>query len=302
MFTTEKVKTMENEKNLVTVGIPFFNSEKFLAQAINSVINQTYSNWELFLLDDGSTDTSVSIAKSFEKLDQRITVISDGENLGLPSRLNELSDLSNGKFYCRMDADDIMFPDRLEKQLSHLVSNPEIDLLGTGLVAIDNQNQIIGLRKGEFKENISLKDLLKGTWAVHPTIMGKASWFKENRYDINLKRAQDYDMWIRTVKKSKFVKLNTPYLYYREASTSTIKKYFIAMVNLIKIYWKNKSILGFLRSIKMTFVSIVKLIVYLVFWLFGVTSKLIERRSTVLKSSELKHHQKTIQSVSSVLS
>ena len=100
---------------LVTIGIPFYNASQFLEYAIKSVINQTYTNWELILVDDGSTDDSLSIARSFN--DQRIKILSDGVNKGLVSRLNEIILNSRGSYIARMDADDIMHFERIEKQI-----------------------------------------------------------------------------------------------------------------------------------------------------------------------------------------
>ena len=102
---------------LVTVGIPFYNSEKYLSDSVKSTLNQTYTNLEIILLDDGSTDSSLKIAQEFEKKDKRVIVISDGENIGLPKRLNQLSQLVNGKYYARMDADDIMFSNRISSSI-----------------------------------------------------------------------------------------------------------------------------------------------------------------------------------------
>jgi len=174
---------MSQEKPLISIGIPFFNAEKYLALAIQSVLHQTYTHWELHLVGDGSSDHSLNIAKAYEVKDARIKVISDGENHGLPARLNELSDIANGCFYCRMDADDMMFPNRLENN---------------------------------------------------------------------------------------------------------------ATVNSIKIFWKNLKILGFFNSVTMTLTSIIKLIIYIVFWALGKTSKLIIRRSQDLKINKLNYHQKVI--------
>jgi len=276
---------------LITIGIPFFNTGKYLAYAINSVLYQTYSNWELLLLDDGSTDTSLKTARYYESIDRRIKALSDGKNQGLPARLNQLSTLANGEFYCRMDADDMMHPKRLEKQLHYLIKHPKIDLLGSGLISIDNDNQITGLRKGITKERFDLKDIIKGGWAVHPTIMGKTTWFKKNKYDTTLKRAQDYDLWIRTIQTSWFSKLPEPYLYYREASTSTVKKYFKASKHARNIFRKNKDLLGVDNCIKMTIKSYIKLVIYIIYWIFGKTDKLIERRSLRIREELLEMHQ-----------
>ena len=105
--------------NLVYVGIPFYNAEKYLDYAIRSVLNQTYTNWKMTLIDDGSTDSSLALARKYTS-DTRVKVISDGRNKGLVYRLNELVKLSDCKYFVRMDADDIMHPQRLEKQLRYL--------------------------------------------------------------------------------------------------------------------------------------------------------------------------------------
>ena len=127
---------------LVTIGIPFFKDKEYLSAAIQSVINQTYQNWELILMDDGSSDGSLEIAKSFK--DKRIRIVSDGKNKGLPSRLNEIVGLARGEFVARMDADDIMHPERIEKQVDYLIDHPEVNVLGTMAYVIDASNSIIG--------------------------------------------------------------------------------------------------------------------------------------------------------------
>ncbi|PSB51390.1 glycosyltransferase family 2 protein, partial [Chroococcidiopsis cubana CCALA 043] len=92
-------------KPLVSIGMPVFNCEQVLTSAVNSIVNQTYQNWELILIDDGSKDKTLEVANSFS--DPRIKVISDGLNLKLPRRLNQAISLSKGKYFARMDGDDI---------------------------------------------------------------------------------------------------------------------------------------------------------------------------------------------------
>ena len=99
---------MRDHNIFVTIAIPFYNSECFLADAIQSVVNQTYINWELLLMDDNGTDGSRKIAEKFAAKDKRIRLVSDNENHGLPSRLNESVELAKGEIYVRMDDDDIM--------------------------------------------------------------------------------------------------------------------------------------------------------------------------------------------------
>ncbi|AOW20103.1 glycosyltransferase family 2 protein [Urechidicola croceus] len=286
----------ENEI-LVSVGIPFYNSEKYLADAIKSVLNQSYNNIELILIDDGSNDTSIDIARKFESSDNRVKLISDGENLGLPSRLNQLSKLANGKYYARMDADDIMHPDRLKKQVKYLIAHPEIDLLGSGLISIDNENNITGVRKGTFRDGFSLENVLKATWCVHPTITGKTKWFKNNPYDENLRRAQDYELWIRTVDKSNFVRLGEAYLFYREASTPSLPKYIQSTQYSLNTFKKNRSKIGILNVVKLSIEKILKLMVYFGFSIFGATDKLIQRRSVPLAIEDKKFYTSVLKKV-----
>ena len=131
---------------MVTIGLPFYNAEKYLALAIESVLQQTYTDWELLLLDDGSTDNSLSIAQSYAQKDSRIKVISDGKNKNLATRLNELPSLAQGLYLARMDADDIMLPARIERQLAVLKAHPEIDVLGTNAYIINDENAVTSTR------------------------------------------------------------------------------------------------------------------------------------------------------------
>ena len=114
---------------MISIGIPFYNAEAYLEDAIKSVLAQTFQEWELILVDDGSSDGSLDIAKKYEQLDSRIRVISDGLNKKLPTRLNEIIKEAKFNLIARMDADDLMDIERLEKQYAFLSANPEYDLL-----------------------------------------------------------------------------------------------------------------------------------------------------------------------------
>ena len=124
----------------ISVGIPVYNAEKFLEKTIRSVLNQSYKNFELIITDDGSSDKSVDIVKSFN--DSRITLIADGENRGISYRLNQQIRLAKGKYFFRMDADDLMFPERIFTQVNFLEQNPEIDRYAIGF-EVTNVNDIL---------------------------------------------------------------------------------------------------------------------------------------------------------------
>lgn len=232
---------MQADKDLISVGIPFFNAEKFLSKAIESVISQSYDNWELLLLDDGSNDGSLEIAKRFEQHDNRVKVFSDGKNKGLGARLNELATLFNGDYIARMDADDIMHPIRLETQVQILKDNPNIDVLGTNAYVIDENDLVFGMR---YRENSGMTKVER---FIHPTIMGKKQWFLDNPYDEKAIRIEDAELWYRTKSSSNFYITYEPLLFYREFGNNYYKKYFQANGSTMHIlnkypedkFWKN---------------------------------------------------------------
>lgn len=264
---------MQADKDLISVGIPFFNAEQFLSKAIESVISQSYDNWELLLLDDGSNDGSLKIAKGFEQQDNRIKVFSDGKNKGLGARLNELAALSNGEYIARMDADDIMHPNRLETQLQTLKDNPNIDVLGTNAYVIDENDLVFGMR---YKEN---SGLIKVEHFIHPTIMAKKQWFIDNPYDEKAIRIEDAELWYRTKNKNNFMIINEPLLFYREFGGEYYKKYFLASKckNYILSkyykdrYWKNFFLEHFIKGS--------------IFWMssrFNLEQEFINRRNAII--------------------
>ena len=235
---------------LVTIGIPVYNSEKFLAQAINSVLRQSYSNFELIITDDGSTDASVSIAQSFK--DDRIKVIVDGQNRGISYRLNQQIELANGFFFARMDADDIMYPKRIEEQVRFMMEHPQTDIVGTAVCVIDDNNEILGYRKASHKKTQA--EALQGAVFVHPSVLGRTSWFKQHLYKEEFIGMEDYELWIRTIEKSSFAYIDDILLFYRDPLKFKLKTYLFRQQQLRKFFRneekKLQHILSFYKNIK----------------------------------------------------
>lgn len=237
---------------MITIAIPFYNAERFLKYAIESVLHQTYSGWKLLLIDDGSTDNSLEIAKKYESNDSRITVYSDGENQNLAFRLNQIATLTKTKYLARMDADDIMHPERIEKQLGILEKNPGIDVLGTNAFSIDENNNIRGLRlliRNNDFELISVNSF------IHPTIMANTKWFIDNPYDTDAVRVEDAELWSRTAKDNVFKVYTEPLLFYRDFNDKYYRKYFNSVKPLLNISkkvqsnkWKFKALLQLLKG------------------------------------------------------
>lgn len=215
-----------NKDSLVTIGIPIYNAEPYLEDAIKSILVQSYHNWELILVDDGSKDNSLRIAKQYEQQDTRIRVISDGINKKLPARLNQIICEARGDYIARMDADDMMHSERIAKQLNFLQCNPQFDLVSTSLISIKNNNEIIGIRT-YLPKQITKKDALLGQSGIlHASILAKKAWCQRNLYNEVNALAEDYELWLSAAIKDDIkVGFLPEYLYYyREESSATKQK------------------------------------------------------------------------------
>ncbi|MBJ6984217.1 glycosyltransferase family A protein [Luteimonas sp. MC1750] len=211
----------------VTIGIPFHNAEPFLLDAIRSVFAQTHEDWELILMDDGSTDRSLDVARSIK--DPRVRVYSDGENKRLASRLNQIHRLAKYDFVARMDADDMMSPKRIERQVSFLVDHPEVDLVSTGVCTISDSGMPVARRAppiGGCRRLTAREALLGKTGIVHASIVARKDWVLRNAYDEQAKLSQDYKLWVSAALKEDlsvgFIK--DPLYYYREEGSVTPQK------------------------------------------------------------------------------
>lgn len=270
----------KNNDILITIAIPFYNAEKYLSSAVKSVLKQTYEDWCMILVDDGSTDSSLEIAKKFEESDPRIKVFSDGENRNLGFRLNQISVLTTTKYLGRMDADDIMHPEKIEKQMTILLQNQEIDVIGTNAYSINEENKVVGIRYKDIDKGL----LLNVDSFIHPTIIAKTEWFRKNRYDDNALRIEDKELWYRTSDQSNFKMIAEPLFFYREVGQNYYQKYFKAneaKKYILKkydnsIFWKN----FFLQNI-------VKGTVYRFFRLLDREDILVLKRNQIIFKNKL---------------
>jgi glycosyltransferase involved in cell wall biosynthesis len=205
---------------LVSVGMPVFNGERTIAHAICSILNQTFEDWELLLIDDGSTDIGFEIAASFD--DPRI-IVTRGENKGLSTRLNECVSRAKGRYFARMDQDDIAYPGRLQCQVEFLLNHPEVDLVGGWVAVFRNDGAAFGTRRSPLKHEQICSHPWHGIPMAHPTWMGKAEWFLRNQYRADAPRIQDQDLLLRSYQKSRFATVPEIVLGYREDSLSLSK-------------------------------------------------------------------------------
>jgi glycosyltransferase involved in cell wall biosynthesis len=224
-------------KDYISIGIPIYNAEAYLADAIKSVLAQNYPYWELILVNDGSTDNSLQIAQEFAARDTRIRIISDGLNKKLPARLNQIVKEAKYNFIARMDADDFMHPQRLEKQWSFLEENKKYDLVASGLISIDNHNNVKGFRcVDQLFDEFSSPSL--NYPIVHPSVMARKSWYLRNQYSEKYPRAEDFELWTRAITKKDFKMAVLPdlLLYYREEGNLSKHKIINSYKDILKIY------------------------------------------------------------------
>ncbi len=206
---------------LITVAMSVHNNEKTVRAAIRSVLWQTFADWELVLVNDASTDSTARVLQQFR--DPRIRVLDEPQQKGLAVRLNHCVTLARGRYIARMDADDIAYPERFERQVQYLRSHPEIDLLGHGAVLFAGEGQVIGV----YPTACTHAEICRRPWwgfpLAHPTWMGKQSWFAQNRYDNELTKGQDQDLLLRSYRTSRFAALPDFLLGYRMEGVSVRK-------------------------------------------------------------------------------
>ncbi|MBJ2126446.1 glycosyltransferase [Flavobacterium sp. IB48] len=206
-----------DEKPLVTVVLPCYNAELYVEEAVRSIINQTYSNLEILLLDDCSTDGTSSILSMLAEEDKRVRIIRNEENLKLIKTLNKGIDEAKGSFIARMDADDISLPERIEKQIDYMISHPEVDLCGTNYSIIDGEGNeiqrkvIIPLNSEEIA-----RALLFTCPIGHPTVLFRKEKIQNlGKYDEKMINIEDYELWLRISLNGQIVNLPEPLLKYR---------------------------------------------------------------------------------------
>ena len=215
---------MDN-KIKISVILPAYNAEKTIGEAIQSIIEQTYKEWELLVINDGSTDGTKSVILSFD--DPRIKYIENDGNKKLIYTLNRGLELATGKYIARMDADDISLPERFENQLEYMESHSECVVCGT-LIQKFFGNEIIANRFGYVGTSESLKkELLIHSCFMHPTVMLRTDVLKKNnvKYDENFIHAEDYKLWIDLMDYGTFCNLPIVLLKYRMSREQITTKY-----------------------------------------------------------------------------
>ncbi len=198
--------------------MPVYNAEKYLGEAIESILDQTLRNFEFLIINDGSTDNSLNIINGFD--DARIRLIDHPKNMGLVASLNEGLKIASGQFIARMDADDISNTNRLHIQVDLLLANPEIGLVGCHMDIIDEHKNVIGERIYQTSHDAIKVESFFCCPVPHPGVMLKKDSFIKNNlfYDPLSYHAEDYELWQRALSELKFANIDAKLLQYRITS------------------------------------------------------------------------------------
>ncbi|MBX3354357.1 MAG: glycosyltransferase family 2 protein [Phycisphaeraceae bacterium] len=199
----------------VSVLLPFVNAAATVRAAVRSILEQTHTDFELVVIDDGSTDHSRSLIEEEAGGDRRLRLLGDRERRGLPARLNEALDAVHGDLIARMDADDVAHPERFARQIEALADDRSLDLVGSSVVVLDG-DEPLGIRRFPLSHESLTASIWRGIPVAHPTFMARSAWLRHHRFDAHFTRSQDQELLLRTSASSRFANLEPPLLGYRE--------------------------------------------------------------------------------------
>lgn len=206
----------------VTVLMSVYNSEPFLAEAVESILGQTYQDFEFVIIDDGSEDGSREIIERYAARDSRIVVLANETNIGLTRSLNRGLEAARGRYLARQDADDVSLPHRLATQVEYLDSHPATGLLGTGYQIIDARGRILGVQRAtRGHEALKAELIVKNNALLHTSVMTRAELVRAvGGYNENFTYAQDYDLWWRMARITELDNCSDVLLKWRESEGS----------------------------------------------------------------------------------
>jgi len=255
-----------NEKVVVSIILPTLNGGSWIFSSIKSVIDQTFSDWELIIISDGSTDNTENVVKSFN--DDRIIYLKNENNLGIQKTLNKGLKKARGKYIARIDDDDKWIDkDKLEKQVEFLDNNPDHVLIGSGVVVLnEKEEELFRYLLPDTDKKIRNRLLSKNCFVHSAVMFRKQAVDKLGGYseDFRVKHLEDYDLWLRLGTVGKLANLPRYAVSFMSRDTS------ISSVNKIKIF---KKIIGLISKYKnlypnyyLAFIrAIIRLIVYGIF-------------------------------------
>jgi glycosyltransferase involved in cell wall biosynthesis len=238
---------MDAATPLVSVIMSVHNGEQWLKEAIDSIVHQTYGNWEFIIIDDASNKATQNILRSYT--DSRIKVFREDVQQGLTKNLNTAINLCKGEFIARMDGDDISLPERFQQQIDYLLKHKETDVVAGFINMIEKSGKYLGTWKDDRRANTwpKIKKMLPWKSCIaHPPAMFRAGVLRQYRYDEKQRHSQDWDLWLRLATDNRRIeKIQEPVLQYRVhdrsiTATSNKKSAFLKKHEFYKIYFTTK--------------------------------------------------------------
>lgn len=209
---------------LVSVIMPAYNAEKFIASAIESILAQSYKNFEFIIVDDNSTDATAYLIDTFKKKDKRIKVIKNQENKGVTKSLNKTVQAARGKYIIRMDTDDWSYPERFLKQVRLMETHSDVVVSGSYIEVCDKNLKTKYVRKYQLDDASIRKHIFRYSPFAHPATIWRADVLKRERYNEVIRVCQDYELYFRVGRRGKFMNLNAPLLKLRMHESSISAK------------------------------------------------------------------------------
>ena len=210
-----------NAKPLVSVVMPVYNGGEFLVDAVASILEQSFEDWELICVNDGSTDGSAQKLEALAQIDSRLRILHQ-TNWGIVSALNRGCKAARGELICRLDCDDIAFPDRLQKQVDYMQSHPKCIVVGGGILEIDSNNTPLAITRLPKDHHQIIRNLLhRQTGHFHPTTMFRRGAFEAaGRYRKSFEWIEDHDLWLRMETHGQLANLDELLICYRQHASS----------------------------------------------------------------------------------
>ena len=228
------------KKPLVSVLMPAYNAEKYIVEAIESILDQTYKNFELIIADDLSTDKTWNIICNYKKIDNRIIAIKNKKNLYIAGNRNKLLSLAKGEYIAWQDADDISYRKRLERQVKFMEKNKDVGICGGYLDFYFNGKVIERRRYSKLDSRLRRRIFRQSPVAQPASIIKKECFDKVGLFDLNYPPAEDIDMSFRIGSYYKLANISFPLIKYRlHYKSATSQKLKLIMLTTLKIRFKN---------------------------------------------------------------
>ena len=197
----------------ISVIMPAYNAEKYIAEAMDSILNQTFRDFEFIILNDCSKDRTEEIILSYD--DPRIVYVKNEENMGVARTLNRGLDMAKGEYIARMDADDISLPERFEKQVAYLDANADIAVLGTNIELFTDKKSL-GFREFSHNPELMALDMFFSCGVAHPSVMMRTNVIQNlGGYAPEFNGLEDYELWCRVLEHYNITTLPDILLQYR---------------------------------------------------------------------------------------